>query len=254
MPHSPRRSVLVWSLLSMAWLTCLGAARPAKPAASAATLGVDVAGLSPAVTNPYAPYSRIAKAVFTGFDLDDETKDTLETRVVMTVREAPEKFAGAMTTVAEFTHYEKGLVVERSWRYFAQDANGAVFLLGEKVDDIEEGKVVGHVGQWTAGVKGARAGLYMPAAPAQGGVFEQGLAPGAFESRSRVTKLGSSLSVPAGDFQECLETDVVDPVSKARSTRAYCRDKGRVRESSNMHSLKLVELELRTPPPQSGGQ
>jgi hypothetical protein len=60
--------------------------------------------------------------------------------------------------------------------------------------------------------------------------------------------------VPAGDFQECLETDVTDPVTKSRSTRVYCRGKGRVRESSSMHSLQLVELELRTPPPQTEGK
>lgn len=242
-----RSSVPVLCLAAAMWIACVGAARPGKPAA--ATIGVDVAGLSATVSNPYAPFSQIKRAVFAGYDLDDETKDTLETRVEMTVREAPEKLAGADVTVAEFVHYEQGKVVERAWEYYAQDASGAVFLLGRKVDDIEEGKVVGHVGQWIAGTKGARAGLYMPAAPAVGGLFEQSA-----DSRSRVTKLGSSLSVPAGDFQECLETDVTDPVTKARSSRVYCHGKGRVRESSNMHSLKLVELELRTQPPQGEGK
>lgn len=247
------RTVLVPGVMLATWLACLGAARAGKPA-SAAAIGVDVAGLSPVVDHPFAPFSRIARAEWRGYDLDDDTKDTLETRVEMTVREAPEKIAGAMTTVAEFTHYEKGAVVERSWKYFAQDANGAVFILGERVDDVEDGKVVGHVGQWIAGEKRARAGLYMPATPVAGGIFEQGLAPGIAESRSKVTKLGATYNGPAGTFADCVETDVVDPVSKARSTRIYCRGQGRVSESSNAHSLQLVALELRTPPPQLDGK
>ncbi len=128
-----------------------------------------------------------------------------------------------------------------------------MFALADKVDDIEEGKVVGHVGQWVAGEKRARAGLHMPAAPAMGGVFEQAAAPGAAESRSKVTKLEFNHTVPAGDCTDCLQTGVLDPVAKSSSTRVYCRGKGRVSDWSRMHALQLVELELRTPPPQSDG-
>jgi hypothetical protein len=233
-------------------IACVSIAHAAKPSPSLATLGVDVSSLSQVVDNPYAPFSRIARAVYAGYDLDDDTKDTLQTRVVMTVREAPEKVAGTMATVVEFVHLEQGAVVEKSWKYYAQDPSGAVFALGDKVDDIEADKVVSHVGQWVAGEKRARAGLHMPAAPALGGLFEQGLAPGAFESRSRVMKLATTWTVPAGTFEDCLETDVLDPVSKARSSRVYAKGRGLVREQSSMHLLELVELELRTPPPQSG--
>ena len=253
MSRSPRRILLAACLPLAAWLTVLGAARPAKTP-TVAQVGVDVTGLSPQITNPYVPFSSIQSAVYAGYDLDDETKDTLETKVTMTVKDAPESMAGAMATVVEYTHYEKGLVVERSWKYLAQDASGAVFILGHKIDDIEEGKVVGHVGQWIAGQKGARAGLYMPATPAVGGVFEQASVPGIAESRSKVTKLAAAVTVPSGAFEDCLVTDVVDPAAKARTTRTYCRGKGRVSESSSMHSLQLVELELRTPPPQTGGK
>jgi hypothetical protein len=253
MSRSPRRLVLTLCLLCAAWFAAVGAARPGKPA-SIAQVGVDVTGLSHVISHPYVPFSSIKRAVYAGYDLDDETKDTLQTKVVMTVRDAPESIAGAMTTVVEFTHFEQGAVVERSWKYLAQDASGAVFILGDKIDDIENGKVVGHVGQWVAGQKGARAGLYMPAAPAVGNVFEQASVPGVAESRSKVTKTAASIAVPAGAAEDCVVTDVVDPAAKARTTRTYCRDKGRVSESSAMHLLQLVELELRTPPPQTGGK
>lgn len=247
------RAVRLIVLAAVTWLACVGAGKPAKPV-TAAAVGVDPATLSAHVNNPYAPWSLLRRAVWDGWELDDETKDTLRVRVEMTVLDAPETVAGTSATVAEFVVRENGVVAERSWEYYAQDPSGAVFQLGRKVDDIEEGKVVGHVGQWMAGEKRARAGLHMPTKPALGSVFEQGLAPGASESRSKVTKLGLAHSVPAGDCEDCLETDVLDPVSKDRSVRVYCRDKGRVKDQSSMHSLQLVELELRTPPPQPNGK
>ncbi len=91
--------------------TCLGASRPKSAGSSIASLGVDPAALSPVVDNPYAPWSLIKRAVYAGFELDDETKDTLEVRVVATVRDHPEPIAGAMATVVEFVVHEQGALV-----------------------------------------------------------------------------------------------------------------------------------------------
>ena len=249
MSPSARRTLAILSFAAAVLAACLGAARP-RGASTVGILGVDVSGLSPVVTHPFAPFSLIKRAVFEGHELDEDTKDTLQVRVLLTVREAPEPIAGAMATVVETVDYEQGAIVEKSREYYAQDRSGAVFLLAEKVDDVSDGKVVGHAGQWVAGEKRARAGLYMPAEPAVGGVFEQEVAPGVSESRSRVSRMNLSVTVPFGDCADCLETDVVDPATKATGTKIYCRGKGRVSDWSKMHSLKLVELELRTPPPQ----
>ena len=81
--------------------------------------------------------------------------------------------------------FEDGELVERTADYFAQDGKGRVWYFGERVDDIENGKVVGHEGQWLAGKNGAKPGLFMPAKPRVGQVFEQERAPGVAEDRSR---------------------------------------------------------------------
>jgi hypothetical protein len=254
MPRIMLRSAAVLPAAILVVLACLGAAPASKTARPSAALGVDVSGLTPEITHPYAAWNLIQRAVFTGYELDEDTKDTVKVRVVVTVHEAPEKILGTMATVVQIEDEEDGAVSERTFEYYAQDKAGAVFELAEKVDDISKGKVVGHGGQWIAGQRGARAGLYLPAEPAVGGTFEQEIAPGVSQSRSKVTRVGISYSVPAGDCEDCLETEVTDPITKEKGTKIYCRGKGLVSDWSPSHSLTLVELELRTPPPQPEGK
>lgn len=253
MPRALLRSTAALPAALLLLCSSLGPASAARTSRPAAGIGVDVAGLSPEVTHPYAPWSQIRRAVFEGYELDEDTGDTVRVRVVLSVREAPEGILGAQATVVQSEDEENGAVAERSLEYYAQDGAGAVFELAEKVEDIRDGKVVGHEGQWIAGQRGARAGLYMPAEPTVGTLFEQEIAPGVSQSRSKVTRVGFSSSVPAGDCEDCMETEVTDGISKEKGTRTYCRGKGLVSDWSPSHSLTLVELELRTPPPRSEG-
>jgi len=254
MPRTPFRSIAAFPAALFVFVTCLGVALAHGASRPAAGIGVEVAALSPEVTQPYAPWTQIRRAVFEGYELDEDTGDTIQVRVVVTVRETPEKILGALATVVQIEDMENGAVAERTLEYYAQDRAGAVFQLAEKVDDIHEGKVVGHGGQWVAGQRGARAGLYMPAEPAIGSLFEQEVAPGVSQSRSKVTRVGLSLSVPAGDCEDCLETEVTEPLTKENGIRIYCRGKGLVSDRSPSHSLRLVELEMRTPPPRPEGK
>ena len=61
--------------------------------------------------------------------------------------------------------FEDGELVERTLDYFAQHKDGSVYYFGERVDDYEDGKVVGHKGQWLSGEGKNRHGVFMPAQP-----------------------------------------------------------------------------------------
>jgi hypothetical protein len=75
--------------------------------------------------------------------------------------------------------------------WYATAANGDVWYLGEDTKELdEEGNVTSTDGTWQAGVDGARAGIFMPAVPAVGQVFQQESAPDA-QDLFRVTAVSA---------------------------------------------------------------
>lgn len=205
-------------------------------------IGVVRAGLSAAVTNPFVALHTLRRAVYAGKERDPETGKGSRVRVEVRTRDTTSTLAGVPVTVVDVTHHSDDEVVERTREHYAQTESGDVHFIGEHVDDYEGGKLVGHDGQWVAGEQGSRAGLFMPAAPKVGDVFEQERAPGIVQNRSKVVAVGRTVKVPAGTFTDCIETEHYDPVEKVRTRKWYCRDVGLVKESN---AERTVELTLR---------
>jgi hypothetical protein len=211
---------------------------------STADLGVDPASLSPAVDHPYVAFATVTRAVYEGQEVDDESGETVEIRVESATRDETTTVAGIEATIVDVDEYEDGELVERTEDYYAQHSSGDVYYLGEAVDDIEDGDVVGHHGQWHAGEDGAKAGVFMPADPQVGDEFEQERAPGVAEDASRVTQTGLRVTVPAGSFHDCIETEDVDPIGGVTEHKFYCPDVGLVKEAFEAGgSLELIEFE-----------
>lgn len=210
--------------------------------------GVDVNTLSPVIDNRYVAFSSFRRAEFEGTEVDDETGEAVATRVVTEPSTETATVGGAEVAVVVDTDYEDGELVERTHDYYAQAGTGDVYYMGEDVDDIENGEVVGHHGAWQAGVGGARAGVFMPAAPAAGDEFEQERAPGVAEDRSTVVRTGLAVRVPAGTFDDCIKTKDVDPLGGgAVEFKFYCVGVGLVREKyPGGGSLNLVKIEMRS--------
>jgi hypothetical protein len=207
--------------------------------------GVDVDTLSPVIDNPYVAYAQVSRAVFEGTEVDEDTGEAVSIRVVSEPSGDTTIVGGAQAAIVEVTDSEDGTVVERTDDYYAQGTDGVVFYMGESVDDIENGVVVGHEGQWEAGVEGARAGVFMPADPAVGDVFEQERAPGVAEDRSTVLRTGLVVRVPAGTFDNCIKTEDLDPISEVTELKFYCPDIGLVREKYPVGgSLNLVKFAI----------
>jgi hypothetical protein len=225
-----RAGLAAASLLAVSLAAC-GDDGGGKSVRAGGDLGVEPAGLSPTISHPYVAFASVERAVYEGTEVDDETGESVALRVESTVRDATTTVAGVDVAIVDVAEYEDGELVERTEDYYAQDRDGTVYYMGERVDDYEDGKVAGHHGQWLAGQKRYRAGVFMPAEPKVGDEFEQERAPGVAEDRSTVVATGATVTVPAGTFGDCIETEDVDPLGGAVEHKFYCRDVGLVQEA-----------------------
>jgi hypothetical protein len=108
---------------------------------------------------------------------------------------------------------ERGELVENTWDWYAQDACGNVWYLGEDTAEYEDGVVVSTEGSWESGVNGAQPGVIVPSDPQVGMTFRQESLPGEAEDRAEVLSLDEQAEVPAGHFVDVVLTKEFTPVS-----------------------------------------
>jgi hypothetical protein len=192
------------------------------------------------VDHPLVPLESVRATVFVGSERDSETGRRVRLRVESRVLERTELVAGVRVAVVDVKDYEDGELVERTHDYYAQHEDGSVWYFGERVDDYEDGAVVGHKGQWLAGRENARAGVFMPDEPKLGQAFEQERAPGVAEDRSTVVAAGLEVTTPAGRFEDCIKTKDFAPLDNVTEFKYYCRGVGLVREEPPGGRLDLI--------------
>ena len=73
------------------------------------------------------------------------------------------------------TAYEDGVPIEDTLDWFAQDADGNVWYLGENTAEFEDGELTSRGGSFEAGVDGALPGIIMPVVPGAGDVLPAGV-------------------------------------------------------------------------------
>ncbi|MGH2948730.1 MAG: hypothetical protein ACRDPC_21160 [Solirubrobacteraceae bacterium] len=161
-------------------------------------------------------------------------------RVASRVVDEADRVAGVPVAVVEVKDYERGQLVEHTHDYYAQRDDGSVWYLGERINDYQDGKIVGHKGQWLAGRGNAKPGLFMPADPKVGEDFQQERAPGVAEDRSTVVALGVDVRTPAGSFSDCIKTKDFAPLDDVTEFKFYCPGVGLVREDLPDGRLDLV--------------
>ena len=179
------------------------------------------------MNHPLVPLTTSASTVFKGREGDTRI------RVVSRVLRKTRRVAGVRVAIVKVREFEDGELVERTADYFAQDQKGRVWYFGERVDDIENGKVVGHEGQWLAGENGAKPGLFMPAKPKVGQVFEQERAPGVAEDRSRVVAVGRERHHRRREVRRLHQDEGLRPARQGNRVQGLLRGSGtRAREAS----------------------
>ncbi|MGH7570540.1 MAG: hypothetical protein ACREMK_01680 [Gemmatimonadota bacterium] len=146
-------------------------------------------------TNPYFPIAPVGSE----WTLEGE-EDDASIELVMTILDRTRTIDGVETRVIEERESEDGEVVEISWNYFAETADGTVCYLGEDVDDVEEGEVVDHEGRWCAQdiPDVNKPGILMPSDPHPGMTFQQEVAEAIAEDFAKIVGSGP-VTVPSFD-------------------------------------------------------
>ena len=192
------------------------------------------------VDNRFLPLRPGTKLLYEGEEQDPDTGETVKIRVESTVLEETDTIAGVEVTVVQVMDFEYDELVESTLDHYAQHKDGTVYYMGERVDDYEDGEVVGHGGQWIAGEDGAQAGIFMPADPQVGDEFEQERAPGVAEDQSTIIAVDESVETPAESFSGCVKTEDFDPIGGGKETKFYCPEVGLVREEAGDTFAELV--------------
>lgn len=148
------------------------------------------------------------------------------------------KDAGTETIAFEVTHQTRvilgvtcivvhdavqldGSLIEDTDDWFTQDRAGNVWYFGESTAEYEGGLIVSIHGAWEAGVANAKPGIIMFAHPTVGKTYRQELLLGEAEDVAQVLALDKNVTVPAGNYSNCLYTKDFTPLDPGVSERKY---------------------------------
>jgi hypothetical protein len=168
---------------------------------------IDPASFVEVVDNPYFPMLVGSRWVYEG-EADGETE-----RVEIVVTDQRKNVMGIAATVVRDSVYVEGELVEDTFDWFAQDRDGNVWYLGEATESFDEhGASEGTEGSFEHGVDGAYGGIVMLADPQVGDAYRQEYRQGEAEDLGEVMELGTTASVPFGDYQDVLRTRDWNPL------------------------------------------
>jgi hypothetical protein len=163
---------------------------------------LDPAQLSPDVTNAWFPLDPGTR--WTYQEVDEEGQVL---RVVVTATSETRMIAsGVEARVVRDTVTLDSEIIEDTLDWYAQDAAGTVWYMGEDTAEFEDGKLTSHEGSFEAGADGAMAGVIMPAAPEVGQAYRQEYYEGVAEDNGEVLALDGTADVPAGSYDGLLKT------------------------------------------------
>jgi hypothetical protein len=202
-------------VLAAVTLNACGDDESSSPSAPASDLpqGSEPVELDPAeftteIDNAYWPMAVGSRWVYR------ETDETgAVQRVVVTVTDRTKTIAnGVEARVVRDVVTEDGSPVEITDDWYAQDAEGNVWYLGEQTAEYENGKITTRAGSFEAGVDGAQAGVIMPAEPAPGMAYRQEYYEGQAEDRAEVLSTEEQVEVPTGYYEDAVMTKDLVPL------------------------------------------
>jgi hypothetical protein len=179
---------------------------PALPQGSEA-VELDPADFVATIDHPFWPM-----AVGNTWVYRETDGEGTEQRVEVTVTDATKVIIGITATVVHDVVSEDGDLVEDTLDWYAQDAAGNLWYLGEDTKEYENGKVASTEGSWTAGVDGAQPGIILPAQPEVGMTYRQEYYQGQAEDAAEILSLDEHVEVPAGTYDGVLQTKDYTPL------------------------------------------
>ena len=158
------------------------------------------------IDNPYFSLTPGTTYVYEGVtekgNEHNEVYVTHDTKVIL----------GVTCIVVKDTVKVDGVLEEETIDWYAQDKNGNVWYFGENSLSYEGGLIVSLGGSWMAGGDGAKPGIIIKAHPQVDDLYRQEFALGVAEDMAEVLNLNGSTTVPAGTFQNCVETKDFSPL------------------------------------------
>jgi hypothetical protein len=188
---------------------------------------VDPANFVGEVTNEWFPLHPGQTWTYTG------EKDGKSARDIVVATSATKTILGVVCTVVDDKLYLDGKLEERTQDWYAQDKQGNVWYFGEDTAELKaDGSVKSREGSWTAGVDGAKAGIYITAQPQIGVDYLQEYYKGQAEDHFTAKQTGVSVTVPAGTYTT-LETEEHTPLEPGViDHKNYASGIGVVKEAS----------------------
>ncbi len=186
---------------------------------------IDPTNFVEGVDNPYWPLPPGAKWAFEAADeyveveVTDLSKEVMGIPVVV-VRDTVRASA------------DDPEIIEDTYDWYAQDQDGNVWYMGEDTKEYEGGVVVSTAGSWEAGVDGAQPGIVMYAMPEAGGdPYRQEYYACEAEDFAEVVSTTEMVSVPFGDYEDCIQTREFTPLEPdVNEYKYYCAGVGLVQE------------------------
>lgn len=164
---------------------------------------IDPANFTTNIDNPYMPLKAGTTYIYegptsTGF-IRTEFAVTMNTKLI----------DGVICVEVHDQVFTDGALTEDTLDWFAQDKDGNVWYFGEDSDELVNGRVSSLGGSWQGGMKGASPGIVMKAHPKVGDFYRQEFLLNSAEDAAGVLNLNQTVTVPAGTFHHCLETEEI---------------------------------------------
>ncbi len=204
---------------------------------------IDPSEFTTEIANPYWPMKPGSRWIFRETDAEGSVS-----KVVVTVLDRTKKIAnGVEARIVHDQVSEHGEIKEDTYDWYAQDKQGNVWYLGEDTTEFAKGKKPNHAGSFEAGVKGAQAGVVMPASPKPATSYRQEYLKGEAEDQARILRLEAKAKVPYGSFDHVLVTKEWSPLEPGVAEhKYYAAGVGDVKEvtvKGPSETLGLVKVE-----------
>jgi hypothetical protein len=154
------------------------------------------------------------------------------------------------TVVSDVLRHADGALAEKTHDWYASDNDGNVWYFGESTATYDgHGHVDSREGSWQAGVRGAVAGLIMPADPRPTDAYRQEYFRGHAEDQAWIVQRNAAATVPYGSLHHVVRTYEWSRLEKrVLSLKLYASGLGIVREkdkSGGDESFSLVSVSHR---------
>jgi len=164
---------------------------------------IDPANFSTTINNPLFPMKPGTTYIYEGPTSQGFIRNTVEVT-------ANTKLIDGVTTIEVHDQvFTDGALTEDTLDWYAQDKDGNVWYFGEDSEELLNGRVSSIGGSWQAGVNGASPGIVMKAHPKVGKFYRQEFLLNTAEDMAATLNLDETVTVPAGTFHHCLETEEI---------------------------------------------